>query len=158
MAALELSKSRDAEYGAASALAVAGDASSSQPRGRFGTALPGGHICQIHYLPTLRALLALRRGGPSMAIELFEDRFAIRSGPIGHLLWTSSGTCIRLYVRGEAYLAANQAATTAAEFQKILDHLSIIFADPGGTVARWLGVRSLRRAIASMQGMPTRIS
>src|SRR5262249_45625721 len=42
MAALELSKSRDAEYGAASALAVAGDASSSQARGRFGTALPGG--------------------------------------------------------------------------------------------------------------------
>src|SRR5262249_29332070 len=72
MAALELSKSRDAEYGAASALAVAGDASSSQARGRFGTALPGGHICQIHYLPTLRALLALRRGGPSMASELLK--------------------------------------------------------------------------------------
>jgi len=48
----------------------------------------------------------------------------------------SSGTFIRLYVRGEAYLAANQAAAAAAEFQKILDHLSIIFADPGGAVAR----------------------
>ena len=42
-------------------------------------------------------------------------------------------------MRGEAYLAANQAAAAAAEFQKILDHLSIIFVDPGGAVARLVG-------------------
>src|SRR5262245_51212509 len=97
MAALELPKSRDAEYGAASALAVAGDAW-SHARGRFGTALPGGPICQMSCLPTLRALRGLRAGGPSMAIELFEDRFAMRSGPIGHLVWLlreplSGSTC-----------------------------------------------------------------
>jgi eukaryotic-like serine/threonine-protein kinase len=39
-------------------------------------------------------------------------------------------------VRGEAHLAARQGAEAAAEFQKILDHRGIVFADPVGAVAR----------------------
>jgi hypothetical protein len=34
------------------------------------------------------------------------------------------------YVRGEAYLAAGDAAKAAAEFQKIKDHPAVVFADP----------------------------
>ena len=39
-------------------------------------------------------------------------------------------------MRGEAYLAAHQVAEAAAEFQKILNHPGIVFADPVGAVAR----------------------
>jgi Tfp pilus assembly protein PilF len=38
-------------------------------------------------------------------------------------------------VRGEAYLALNQGAQAAAEFQKILSHRGIVYNDPMGAVA-----------------------
>ena len=40
-----------------------------------------------------------------------------------------------VYVRGEAYLAANQGAEAAAEFQKILDHRGIVLNEPIGALA-----------------------
>jgi uncharacterized protein YfaS (alpha-2-macroglobulin family) len=39
------------------------------------------------------------------------------------------------YVRGEAYLAARQGRSAAAEFQKILDHRGIVTNDPIGALA-----------------------
>ena len=39
-------------------------------------------------------------------------------------------------MRGEAYLAAHQGAEAATEFQKLLDHHGILFADPVVTMAR----------------------
>ncbi len=39
------------------------------------------------------------------------------------------------YVRGQAYLQAQQGREAAAEFQKILDHRGIVFADPVGALA-----------------------
>jgi eukaryotic-like serine/threonine-protein kinase len=38
-------------------------------------------------------------------------------------------------VRGEAYLAARRGGEAAAEFQKILNHRGIVFADPIGALA-----------------------
>jgi tetratricopeptide (TPR) repeat protein len=39
------------------------------------------------------------------------------------------------YMRGEAYLAADQVAEAIPEFQKILDHRGIVLADPLGALA-----------------------
>lgn len=39
-------------------------------------------------------------------------------------------------MRGEAYLAANQGAAAAAEFQKILDHRGIVLSDPVDVLAK----------------------
>jgi len=41
-----------------------------------------------------------------------------------------------VYVRGEAYLAHRQAPEAATEFQKILDHRGLLFADPIAAMAR----------------------
>ena len=38
-------------------------------------------------------------------------------------------------MRGEAYLAARQGREAAAEFRKILDHPSLVLADPVGVMA-----------------------
>ena len=46
---------------------------------------------------------------------------------------------IRVYVRGEAYLAAGQGNAAAAEFQKILDHSGIVWNCWTGALAH-LGV------------------
>jgi hypothetical protein len=35
-----------------------------------------------------------------------------------------------VYVRGQAYLAANKATEAASEFRKILDHCGIVVSDP----------------------------
>jgi predicted Zn-dependent protease len=40
-----------------------------------------------------------------------------------------------IYVRGEAYLAANRGSDAAAEFQKILDHRGIVLNEPIGALA-----------------------
>ena len=39
-------------------------------------------------------------------------------------------------MRGEAYLAAKRYVEAAAEFQKVLNHRGIVFADPIGALAR----------------------
>jgi Tfp pilus assembly protein PilF len=51
-----------------------------------------------------------------------------------------------VYVRGEAYLAANQPAQAAAEFQKIIDHRGIVLADPMDAMARLQLARALARS------------
>src|SRR5207237_8004927 len=73
MAALKLFKGRDVEYGAAFALALAGDSSRGQALAddlerRF----PEDTAVKFNYLPALRARLALNRGETSAAIELLQ--------------------------------------------------------------------------------------
>jgi predicted Zn-dependent protease len=48
-----------------------------------------------------------------------------------------------VYVRGQAYLAAHQPAQAAAEFQRILDHRSIVLVDPMDAMARVQLARAL---------------
>jgi len=40
-----------------------------------------------------------------------------------------------IYLRGEAYLAARQSPEAGAEFQRILDHRSIVLVDPTDAMA-----------------------
>ena len=51
--------------------------------------------------------------------------------------------CTPFYVRGLAYLAARQPAEAAAEFQKIVDHRSIVLVDPMDAMARLQLARAL---------------
>ena len=46
------------------------------------------------------------------------------------------GKLYPIYVRGLAYLAAKQPAEAAAEFQRIVDHRSIVLVDPMDALAR----------------------
>ena len=48
-----------------------------------------------------------------------------------------------IYVRGMAYLAARQPAEAAAEFQRILDHRSMVLVDPMDAMARLQLARAL---------------
>ncbi len=136
LAALELSKSRDVEYGAAFALALSGDSSQSQTLAddlekRF----PEDTSVRFSYLPELRALLALNHGEPSKAIELLQVAAPYELGVPRSWYSGVFGVLYPVYVRGEAYLAAHQGAEAAAEFQKILDHRAIVATDPIGALA-----------------------
>jgi eukaryotic-like serine/threonine-protein kinase len=128
--AMGRSSGRDVQYGAALALAYAGD----DKRARTLTddldrRFPEDTIVQFNYLPTLRGKLALNKGNASEAIETLRaaapyELGMTTSSPYG---WTA---LYPVFVRGEAYLAAHQGNEAAAEFQKILDHRGVVVNEP----------------------------
>ncbi len=137
--AVELSKSRDVEYGAAFALALSGDSSRSQGLTEdLSRRFPEDTIVRFTYLPTIHALVALNHTQPSKAIELLQTAISYEGGtPIegGSEFLLGAGSLYPAYVRGLAYLASHQGAEAAAEFQKILDHRGIVISDPIGALA-----------------------
>jgi hypothetical protein len=140
-AALELSKDRDVEYGAAFALALSGESSRSQTLANdLETRFPQDTEVRFTYLPAIRALLALNHdpkgGDSSKAIELLK---AAVPYDLGAPLCSAPGffgIFYTIYVRGLAYLAAHQGVEAASEFQKILDHRGMVVSDPIGALAR----------------------
>ena len=136
MAARELSKDRDVEYGAAFALALSGDSSRSQTLANdLERRFPEDTSAKFSYLPALRALLALNHREPSKAVELLQIAVPYDLGVPPSSFHGFFGTLYPVYVRGEAYLAAHQGTEAAAEFQKILDHRGIVVSDPIGALA-----------------------
>ena len=137
MVALELSKGWDVEYGAAFALALSGDSSRSQAlANNLEKRFPEDTSVRFSYLPALRGLFALSHGDPSKAIDLLQTAVPYDLAQTGIGFFGFFGNLYPAYVRGEAYLAAHQVTEAATEFQKILDHRGIVFADPVGAMAR----------------------
>jgi predicted Zn-dependent protease len=129
----------DVQYGAALALAYAGDAGRARVlTDNLGKTFPENTIVQFNYLPTLHAKLALGRGNPSEAIEILR---AATPSELGQTTFSTYGwtAMYPVFVRGEAYLAARQGSEAAAEFQKILEHRGIVLNAPIGALAH-LGV------------------
>jgi DNA-binding winged helix-turn-helix (wHTH) protein/tetratricopeptide (TPR) repeat protein len=135
-AALELSRGRDVEYGAAFALALAGDASRSQALANdLERRFPEDTSVRFAYVPTLRALLALNRGEPAKAMEALQiaGPYELAISAIDFEFYF--GALYSAYVRGSAYLAMHRGSEAATEFQKILDHRGIVISDPVGALA-----------------------
>jgi hypothetical protein len=137
MAAVKLSKGRDVEYGAAFALALAGDFSRSQALASdLEKRFPEDTSVQFSYLPALRGLFALNRHEPQKALELLQAAapydFAVPAIDFN----TFFGGLYPVYVRGGAFLAAHQGAAAVKEFQKIFEHRGIVAGDPIGALAR----------------------
>lgn len=135
--ALELSRDREVEYGAAFALALAHDTSRSEKLAldleeRF----PDDTSVKFSYLPALRALLALNHGETGKAIELLQVAVPYELGAPHSSMHGFFGAFYPVYVRGEAYLAARKGTEAVTEFQKILDHPTIVVSDPVGALAR----------------------
>jgi tetratricopeptide (TPR) repeat protein len=144
-AALELSHDRDLEYGAAVALALSGDASRAQTLADdLITRFPEDTEVRFVYGPAIRALLALNRRDPATALALLKPAAPYDLGaPLSSAPPGFFGALNTVYVRGLAYLAAHQGAEAAAEFQKILDHRTIVVSDPIGALAHLQRGRAL---------------
>ena len=137
--ALELSKSRDVEYGAAFALALSGDSSRSQALTEdLARRFPEDTRLQFNYAPTLRALLLLNHSQPANAFELLQTAVPYELGMPsegGSEYLLGAGNLYPAYVRGLAYLAAHRGVEAAGEFRKILDHRGVVLSDPTGALA-----------------------
>jgi serine/threonine protein kinase/tetratricopeptide (TPR) repeat protein len=148
VAALALAKNREVQYGAALALAIAGDSSRAQTlTNDLERSFAEDTSVKFNYLTTVRAFLALNHGDPAKAIELLQVSVPYELGQPRSTQQGFFGALYPVYARGQAYLAARQGAEAAREFQKVLDHRGIMVGDPIGVLAHL----QLGRAYA-MQG------
>ncbi len=141
---LRRSSARDIEYGAGFTLAQAGDlARSQQLADDLEKRFPDDTLVRFIYVPTLRALVALGRDDSAAAIKVLQPATGYELGQSGLAFEAHFGNLHPMYVRGQAYLAARKGREAAAEFQKIIDHRGLVFADPLGAVARLQKARAL---------------
>jgi eukaryotic-like serine/threonine-protein kinase len=144
MAALELSSGRDAEYGAAAALAFARNSSAAQGLADdLAKRFPEDTAARYHYIPVIRALLALNRNEPGKALELLEVNVPYELGSPPSYYSGFYGVMYPVFVRGQAYLASHRGIEAAAEFQKIIDHPGLLVSDPIGALAHLELARAL---------------
>ena len=133
LAALLLSRGRDAQYQATFALALAGDSGQALTLANdLATRFPEDTVVQYNYLPTIRAQLALNRNDFAKTVEALQDAAPYELGSSG------AHNIIGLhpvYVRGTAYLSRHQGSQAAAEFQKILDYRGVIINELIGPLA-----------------------
>jgi serine/threonine protein kinase/tetratricopeptide (TPR) repeat protein len=142
--ALALSRGREVDYAAAFALALSGDVARARALADgLARDYPEDTSVQFIYLPALRGLFALDAGDQAAAIQSLQAamRFDLAFGNIGFS--THFGKMYPAYVRGLAYRAAHQYAEAAAEFQRIIDHRSIVLVDPVDALARLQLARAL---------------
>jgi DNA-binding winged helix-turn-helix (wHTH) protein/tetratricopeptide (TPR) repeat protein len=129
--ALRQSTGREVKYGAAVALAISGDATQAQLLANdLAERFPEDTSATFNYLPVIRALLALNHHNPSQAIETLQLATPYELGTPRSSLQGFFGALYPVWVRGQAYLAAQDGASAEKEFQKILDHRGIMAGDP----------------------------
>jgi len=122
-AGLALSGGRDVKLFAALTLARSGDA----PRAKalvqeLEKSYPTDTIMKLYWLPTINAAIELNKGNSSRAFEYLEAAAPCELGTAD----TFINYLYPPYVRGQAYLRAHNGTAAAAEFQKMLDHRSIV--------------------------------
>jgi predicted Zn-dependent protease len=132
--ALELSKGRDVQFGAALAFALGGETAEAQKlTDDLAKRFPEDTEVQFNYLPALRAQLALGRNEPSAAVEALTIASPYELGVPNQAAFGPA--LYPVYIRGMAYLAAKNGPAAASEFQKILDHRGIVFNELIGALA-----------------------
>jgi serine/threonine protein kinase/Flp pilus assembly protein TadD len=130
--------SEGAEAEAALAFAIAHDAARAEPLAEdLGKRFPLNTQVQSLWLPAIQGQLALDEKSPAAALNSLQGSSAIE---FGEIQFVNNISCLYpTYLRGEAYLAAEQGGAAAAEFQKILDHTGIVWNCWTGALAH-LGV------------------
>ena len=136
-AALALSNGKDVEASSAIAMGLAGDSTQAiRLANDLSQRFPKDTRVQSEYLPMIHAGGILGCGNALKdADKAIEVLAAAAPYELGIAPGTLSFALYPVYLRAEAYLAAQQGAAAAAEFQKILDHPGVVVNDPIGALA-----------------------
>jgi predicted Zn-dependent protease len=119
--ALSISDDRDARTWEAQLFARTGDTARAQRLiDELVKEFPTDTILNAVWLPVARAINELQRNNPGQAVSSLEASlpYELGAGPGGAVYWP-------MYIRGEAFLKANEGAKAAPEYRKILDHRGI---------------------------------
>ena len=88
-----------------------------------------------YWLPTIRAAVEINRKNPEKAIQILQAATPYELGnPLPQLAFGAS--LYPVYLRGQAYLLLRQGSSAGAEFQKYVDHRSVVNSYPLGALAR----------------------
>ena len=110
---------------AAITMANSGDiAGAEKLASRIAESHPLDTLAQKFWLPATRALIDLQKNDPTQAIKRLEASDALELAQPG--VQEPFGNMYPTYVRGLAYLKANQGENAAKEFQRILDHRGLV--------------------------------
>jgi tetratricopeptide (TPR) repeat protein/predicted Ser/Thr protein kinase len=135
-AALATASTRDTQTLAALALASAGDL--GRARGlsdELQKQFPDNTLLNRYWEPVVRAYIEIRAGQPARAVKLLEAA-APYDLAFPQPQFSEGGLLYPVYVRGQAYLALRQGREAAAEFQKFIDHRTIVQNTPLASLAR----------------------
>ena len=117
-AAVALAANREVEYGAAVALALAGDATQAEKLANdLEKNFPEDTSVRFNYLPVIRAVTALKGDAPAKAIDALQASAPYEMGSPRSSQADSFGSLYPVYFRGEALLAAHKGGEAANEFQ-----------------------------------------
>jgi len=123
-----LSPGRNVKAATALVLAQTGDVLRAQKLAQeLEKDYPSYTMLKVYWLPVINATIELGRGNPSQALGQLEATAPYELG--------NQEALFPAYVRGQAYLLAHNGTAAAAEFQKVLDHRSIVLNDVTGSLA-----------------------
>ena len=83
----------------------------------------------------LNALASLHRLQPAESVSLLQTAIPFEFATPGTNFFGFFGGLYPAYVRGQCYLLLGKGNEASAEFQKIIDHPGVVYADPVGALA-----------------------
>ena len=132
-AALSLSSGRDIKLLAALTLARAGDTTNAKKlveQLKLEKTASTNTMLKFYCLPTIDAAIEISKNNPSQAILDLEATMPYELG--GPLMFPY---LYPSWIRGQAYLAANNGTAAAVEFKKLIDHPGIALNQPVASLA-----------------------
>ena len=125
-AALALAATRDTQTLGALVLAQAGDAVLAQRMTEdLAKRFPLDTLVIGYWLPTIRAAINIDHNNPGKAIELLQGATSYELGA-GLATTELAAPLHPAFVRGQGYLLLHDGKLAAAEYQKFVDHLSLV--------------------------------
>jgi len=128
--ALDMASNRGVEILGALVLAMTGGSALARTKSDdLEKQLPDDLLLNRYWLPSIRAAVEINRHDASKAIELLNPAtpYELGSPPpspeFGALLYPA-------YLRGQAYLLLHKGSEAAAEFEKLLDHPTLVVNNP----------------------------
>ncbi|HEY0701331.1 MAG TPA: protein kinase [Candidatus Acidoferrales bacterium] len=151
-AALALASNHDSQILGALALARAGDsAQAAAMADELAKKYPDDTLLNNFWLPSIRATIEIGRNNAEQAVEILQAALPYEQGS-PNAGAAAGATFYPIYVRGEAYLKLQKGTEAAAEFQRILDHRSIVQNFITGALAHLGLARSYALEAASASG------
>ena len=117
------------------AFALSGDTARAEPLAKdLSARFPLDTQMQSLWLPIINAQFALNKKDAQAAVDFIQPA---KSMELALIPFTTNPSCLYApYIRGQAYLALNQGAQAAAEFQKIIDHTGLVWNCSTGALAQ----------------------